>query len=66
MTVQVEEVQIMGNWAHSHGTFAFEMTPEAEEPSKSYRGKFLSILEKQVDGSWRIAIDCFNYDTPPT
>jgi ketosteroid isomerase-like protein len=24
-------------------------------------GNFLSILEKQDDGSWKIAIDCFNF-----
>jgi hypothetical protein len=33
--------------------------------TKSYSGKFLDILEKQADGSWKIAIDCFNLDAPP-
>ncbi len=62
-TFQAEEVHILGNWAYSHGTFAFELMPEAGGKAKGCRGKFLSILEKQVDGSWRIAVDCFNYDT---
>jgi ketosteroid isomerase-like protein len=28
-------------------------------------GKFLTIFEKQGDGSWKIAIDCFNFDALP-
>jgi ketosteroid isomerase-like protein len=26
--------------------------------------EFLTILEKQIDGSWKIAIDCFSFSAP--
>jgi uncharacterized protein (TIGR02246 family) len=65
MVVQPEEVRILGDWAYSHGSYQFEMTPKDGGETKSYSVKFLDVLEKQVDGSWRIAIDCHNYDTPP-
>ncbi len=54
----------MGDRAYSHGSYEFEMSPKEGGKTKSCFGKFLDILEKQVDGSWKIAIDCHNYDTP--
>jgi uncharacterized protein (TIGR02246 family) len=59
--VYPEEVRILGDRAYSHGTCEFELTPKEGGEIKSYSGTFLSILEKQVDGSWKIAIDCHNY-----
>jgi uncharacterized protein (TIGR02246 family) len=64
MLIQPEEVRIMGDWAYSHGSYEWEMTPKDGGETRRYSGKFLDILEKQVDGSWRIAIDCHNYDAP--
>ena len=64
MTIQTEEVRILGDRAYSHGTYTFDMTPKEGRETKSYSGKFLDILEKQVDGSWKIAIDCHNYNMP--
>jgi uncharacterized protein (TIGR02246 family) len=64
MSIHTEEVRILGDWAYSHGTYEFEMTPKGGGATKSYSGKFLDVLEKQVDGSWKIAIECHNYDAP--
>lgn len=64
MIIQPEEVRILGDRAYAHGTYEFEMTPKEGGESKSYSGQFLGILEKQADGSWKIAIDCRNCGTP--
>lgn len=64
MVISTEEVRILGNRAYSHGTYTFEMTPRAGGETTSFSGKFLDILEKQPDGSWRIAIDCHNWSEP--
>ena len=64
LIIHTEEVRILGDRAYSHGTYTFEMTPKEGGETKSYSGKFLDILEKQVDGSWKIAIDCHNYNGP--
>jgi len=64
MIIQTEEVRILGDRAYSHGTYECEMTPKEGGETRSYSGKFLDILEKQVDGSWKIAIDCHNYNMP--
>ena len=62
IAVQPEEVQILGDWAYTHGAYEFEMAPKRGGKTGRCSGKFLDILEKQVDGSWKIAIDCHNYD----
>lgn len=64
MTVNPEEVRVLGDQAYSHGLYAFTMTPKGGGDTAEVSGKFLTVLEKQVDGSWKIAIDCFNYDAP--
>jgi len=64
LLMRIEEVRILGDWAYSHGTYGFEMTPKEGEEIRSYSGKFLDILVKGADGSWKIAIDCHNYNEP--
>jgi uncharacterized protein (TIGR02246 family) len=64
MVIQPEEVRILGDRAYSHGTYEFEIAPKQGGEPRSCSGKFLDILEKQVDGSWKIAIDCHNYSMP--
>lgn len=58
-------VRILGDTAYSHGAFAFSMTPTEGDEMIEDSGKFLTILQKQADGSWKIAVDCFNSDLPP-
>lgn len=55
------EVQILGDQAYSHGTYKFLMTPKEGGETVDVNGKFLTIFKKQDDGSWKIAIDIFNY-----
>ena len=62
--IQPEKIRIIGHRAYSYGTFAYKMTPVAGLEPRYYRGKFLDIVEKQADGSWKIIIDCHNYDMP--
>jgi uncharacterized protein (TIGR02246 family) len=64
MLIHIEEVRILGERAYAHGTYEFKIVPREGGETRSYSGKFLDILEKQVDGSWKIAIDCHNYNTP--
>jgi uncharacterized protein (TIGR02246 family) len=65
LIIQPDEVRILGDRAYSHGTYEFEMALTQEGKTQSYSGQFLDILERQVDGSWKIAIDCHNTNSPP-
>jgi uncharacterized protein (TIGR02246 family) len=62
MTLHLEEIQVEGDQAYSHGTFDIVMTPKGDGNTIQGSGKFLTILQRQIDGSWKIAVDCFNYD----
>jgi uncharacterized protein (TIGR02246 family) len=64
LTMNTEEVRILGDLAYAHGTYEFELVPKRGGQAKRYCGSFLDILEKQIDGSWKIAIDCHNYAVP--
>lgn len=64
MTINPDEVRVLGDRAYSHGTYEFAFTPKEGGDTTRCKGKFLTILEKQIDGSWKIAIDCFNFDAP--
>lgn len=55
-----EEVQIMGDHAYTHGVYSAWMKSVVQGNRVRICGKFLTILEKQVDGSWKIAVDCTN------
>jgi len=59
-----EEVRVAGDWAFSRGTYTLSSTPKAGGETIKVTGKYLTILERQADGSWKIARDCFNYNAP--
>ena len=64
MIIQPEEIRIVGHWAYVHGTYEIESTPKGDGEAKRFSGKFLDIVEKQADGSWKIVIDCYNFNAP--
>ena len=65
MTVSPEEVQILGHNAYSYGSYKQVMTPKEGGESIISIGMYLSILEKHANGSWKIAVACFNYGEIP-
>ncbi len=54
MSIDAEEVVIIGDWAFSSGNF---------KVGEKVDGKFLTIFRRQDDGSWRIYRDAFNMNT---
>ena len=63
MVVNSEEVREAGDWGFSRGNYWLVMAPKEGETVKA-EGKFLTVFEKQADGSWKIARDIFNYNAP--
>jgi uncharacterized protein (TIGR02246 family) len=66
ITINNEEVQIAGDWAFSRGAYILSLTPKVGGETTTFEGKYLTILKRQADGSWKVARDCFNYNAPPT
>ena len=63
-SINPDEVHILGNKAYSHGLFFTSMTPKNGGETIDVTGKFLTILTKQADGFWKIAVDCYNSNSP--
>jgi uncharacterized protein (TIGR02246 family) len=62
MNVCPVEITVAGDWAYSRGTYNSDRVVEGA-PVR-VEGKFLTILKRQPDGSWKIYRDCFNSSIP--
>ena len=65
MVVITKEVRTAGDLAFARGTYTLSLTPREEGEIINIDGKYLSILERQADGSWKFSRDCFNNNSPP-
>jgi uncharacterized protein (TIGR02246 family) len=55
----VDEVQVFGDWVLVRGTFSGVLTPASGAPQRD-SGKFLNVVRRQADGSWKIARAIWN------
>jgi uncharacterized protein (TIGR02246 family) len=60
----VEEVEVIGNRAFVRSSWLYSMTPKEGGDTNTSPGKQLDTLRRQSDGSWKIYIQCYNYDEP--
>jgi uncharacterized protein (TIGR02246 family) len=56
----VEEIRISGSLAFVRGNYDSTLTPKADQPPSRDTGKYIEILEKQRDGSWKYARSIWN------
>jgi uncharacterized protein (TIGR02246 family) len=54
-SVSVEEVEVAGDLAFDRGSYRMKLTPKAGGPPIEDEGKYLDILRRQPDGSWKYA-----------
>lgn len=53
-----------GDLGYSVGTYELTVNDDKGEPVTDI-GKYVTVWEKQSDGSWKVAADSFNSDLPP-
>ncbi len=58
------EIEVAGSWALDRGTYRWKGLPRAGGDPVEDHGKYLVILQRQADGSWKIARDMDNSDRP--
>ena len=56
------DIVVSDDWAWSRGTY--DLKGEAKGEPYHVDGKFLTILKRQADGSWKIYRDAFNSNVP--
>jgi uncharacterized protein (TIGR02246 family) len=65
MTITNEEVVAQNDWAFARGAYEASLTPKAGGDDLTIDGKYMTILQKQSDGTWKIYRDIFNSNVPP-
>lgn len=65
MDYYCEEIQVDGDLGFARGTFTATMTPMAGGEPLYMDAKTLGIYKRQVDGSWKLARNCYNSNVPP-
>jgi len=60
----VDEVGVPGDWAFVRSSFRYSMTSKESGETTTRAGKELDIFKRQADGSWKIYIQCYNFDVP--
>ena len=63
-SVTSDEVEGRGDLAYARGHYTLDGTPKAKGAPIHDEGKFLEILRRQADGSWRYAVDMYSSDLP--
>ena len=59
------EVQVYDDIAFFSGAFTVSRTPRAGGATTLIDGKWMDILKRQADGTWKIHHNCVILDTPP-
>lgn len=66
MKIDPKEITILGDYAYSRGLYTVNVTGSDGSVLGKTDGKFMTILRKQADGSWKIYRDIFNSNVPPS
>lgn len=56
-TYDIQEVQLLGNWAYLRNHIRMTVTPPDGSPAMHRSGYTLTILRKDSDGRWRLTRD---------
>lgn len=66
MSITNQEVVATSDWAYSRGVYEATLTPKERGDPLHVDGKYMTILSRQSDGSWKIHRDIFNSNAAPT
>ena len=59
------EVARSGDIAYTTGTYELTVNDASGKPIND-RGKYAEVWKKQTDGKWKVAVDIWNSDLPPS
>ena len=63
-TITTEEVEVMGDWGFTRGTYVSTATLKTGSELHHMSGKYLFVVRRQADGSWKYARGMWNLDLP--
>jgi ketosteroid isomerase-like protein len=63
--LDVQEITVAGDYAFEWGTYHGSARPVTGGETVNYIGKFMRILQRQPDGSWKMHRTMVTTDAPP-
>jgi len=63
LSISPEEEAVMGDWGYGAGTWAATATLKATGATVRLDGKYLNVVKRQADGSWKIHRHTWNAPT---
>lgn len=54
LEVQVDEIQVAGDWAFDRGTLSLTLVPREGGEATHIRQRFVEIWKRQADGQWKV------------
>lgn len=64
VSIATDETGIAGDWAFARGTYGVKITSAEGGDPVEYTGKWINVMQRQADGSWKISHNIFNSDVP--
>ncbi|MEJ2358294.1 MAG: nuclear transport factor 2 family protein [Deinococcales bacterium] len=64
MNIDAKEITVLGDYAYSRGLYTVDVSGSDGNALAHVDGKFMTILRRQDDGSWKIYRDIFNSNVP--
>jgi ketosteroid isomerase-like protein len=63
---EIVEVEVEGDLAVIWSNYTVTLTPRGDGEPIENNGKWLKVLKRQLDGSWKFSHNIWNSDNPPT
>jgi uncharacterized protein (TIGR02246 family) len=64
ITISNAEVRATDGWAFARGTYKATLTPRQNGQVVHIDGKYMTILQRESNGAWKIFRDIFNSNVP--
>lgn len=58
----LEEVEVLGNWAFTRGSYRSVLIPKDGRPAIEESGKYIEILKQDADAAWKYYRSIWNSD----
>jgi ketosteroid isomerase-like protein len=60
LVIEIDEIQVAGEWAYQRGSLVVTLTPKAGGEESFIRQRYLEIWRRDGGGRWRIAVEMDN------
>ena len=63
LKMENDEVEIINDWAFMRGSYTMSLTPKEAGDTLEEKGKYLDLLRRQRDGTWKLSRLIWNTDS---